>query len=30
MLMRMQNSYDIAKARKGDKAIKVHRFKTAA
>jgi antitoxin HigA-1 len=30
MLMRMQNSYDIAKARKGDKAIKVQRFKTAA
>jgi antitoxin HigA-1 len=30
MLMRMQNSYDIAKARKREKAIKVPRFKTAA
>ena len=30
ILMRMQNSYDIAKARKGAKAIKVPRFKRAA
>jgi antitoxin HigA-1 len=30
LLMRMQNSYDIAKARKGAKAIKVQRFKKAA
>ena len=29
-LMRMQNSYDIAKARKGAKAIKVQRYKRAA
>ena len=29
-LMRMQNSYDIAKARKGAKAIKVQRFRRAA
>ena len=29
-LMRMQNSYDIAKIRKGAKAIKVQRFKRAA
>ena len=29
-LMRMQNSYDIAKARKGAKAIKVQRWKRAA
>ena len=29
-LMRMQNSYDIAKTRKGAKAIKVQRFKRAA
>lgn len=29
-LMRMQNSYNIAKARKGAKAIKVQRFKRAA
>ena len=30
LLMRMQNSYDIAKMRKGAKAIKVQRFKRAA
>jgi antitoxin HigA-1 len=30
LLMRMQNSYDIAKARKGEKAIKVQRFRAAA
>jgi addiction module HigA family antidote len=30
VLMRMQNSYDIAKARKGEKAIKVQRWKRAA
>jgi antitoxin HigA-1 len=30
LLMRMQNSYDIAKARKGEKTIKVQRFKKAA
>jgi antitoxin HigA-1 len=30
VLMRMQNSYDIAKARKGEKAIKVQRFRAAA
>ena len=29
-LMRMQNSYDIAKARKGAKAIKVQRWRRAA
>ena len=29
-LMRMQNSYDIAKARRGAKAIKVQRWKRAA
>ena len=29
-LMRMQSSYDIAKARKGAKAIKVQRWKRAA
>ena len=29
-LMRMQNSYDIAKARKGAKGIKVQRFRRAA
>ena len=29
-LMRMQNSYDIAKARKGAKAIKVQKWKRAA
>ena len=30
ILMRMQNSYDIAKARRGAKAIKVQRWKRAA
>ncbi|HEY5364094.1 MAG TPA: HigA family addiction module antitoxin [Aestuariivirga sp.] len=30
VLMRMQNSYDIARARKGAKAIKVQKFKRAA
>jgi antitoxin HigA-1 len=30
LLMRMQNSYDIAKARKGEKTIKVQRFRKAA
>jgi len=30
LLMRMQNSYDIAKMRKGAKAIKVQKFKRAA
>ena len=30
LMMRMQNSYDIAKARKGEKSIKVQRFKKAA
>jgi plasmid maintenance system antidote protein VapI len=30
LLMRMQNSYDIAKARKGEKSIKVQRFRVAA
>jgi antitoxin HigA-1 len=30
LLMRMQNSYDIAKARKMTKSIKVQRFKKAA
>ena len=29
-LMRMQNSYDIAKARKGAKAIKVQKYRRAA
>ena len=29
-LMRMQNSYDIAKARKGAKAIKVQKYRKAA
>ena len=29
-LMRMQNIYDIAKARKGAKAIKVQKWKRAA
>ena len=29
-LMRMQNSYDIAKARKGAKAIKVQKWRRAA
>lgn len=30
LLMRMQNSYDIARARKGEKAIKVQKFRKAA
>jgi antitoxin HigA-1 len=30
VLMRMQNSYDIAQARKGAKSIKVQKFKRAA
>jgi len=30
VLMRMQNSYDIARARKGAKAIKVQKYKRAA
>jgi antitoxin HigA-1 len=30
VLMRMQNSYDIAKARRSEKAIKVQRFRKAA
>ena len=30
LLMRMQNSYDIARARKGANAIKVRKFKRAA
>ena len=30
LLMRMQNSFDIAKIRKGAKAIKVQRYKKAA
>ena len=30
VLMRMQNSYDIARARKGAKALKVQKFKRAA
>jgi antitoxin HigA-1 len=30
VLMRMQNSYDIAKALKGKKTIKVQRFRAAA
>jgi addiction module HigA family antidote len=30
VLMRMQNSYDIARARKGAKAIKVRKFERAA
>lgn len=30
VLMRMQNSYDIARARRGAKAIKVQKFRRAA
>jgi antitoxin HigA-1 len=30
LLMRMQNSFDIAKARKSEKTIKVQRFRAAA
>jgi antitoxin HigA-1 len=30
LLMRMQNSYDIAKARKAEKTIKVQKFRSAA
>ena len=30
LLMRMQNSYDIARARKGARGIKVRRFESAA
>jgi hypothetical protein len=30
LLMRKQNSYDITKARKGEKAIKVQRYRATA